>query len=85
MNLSVFCDCLEDVVGKISVSWRLSFDPPLDGLVLPRSWLSSNEDFSRKKDIRIPLLVDLLDCVRDLLISLQSGSASGEHSKHRQR
>jgi hypothetical protein len=85
VNLSVFCDCLEEAIGKISVSGGLFFDPPLAGLVLPRSWLSSNKDFSGKKAIEIPLLVELLDCVRDLLISLQSGSAGGEHSKHWQQ
>ncbi|KAF8139769.1 hypothetical protein EV363DRAFT_1310578 [Boletus edulis] len=79
MNLSVFCDYLEEVIGKILVSWRLSYyyDPPLaDGPVLPRGWLSSNKDFSKNKEIRIPLLLDLLDCVRDLLLFLQSGSAN---------
>lgn len=76
MDLSVFCDCLEEVVGKISVSWRLSFDPPLDGLVLPRGWLSSNKDFSGKKEVRGALTVALLDCVQDLLIRLQSDTAS---------
>ena len=85
VNLSVFCDCLEEVIGKISISCRLFCqDPSLDGLVLPRNWLSSNKDFSRKKDIEIPLLVETLDCVRDLLVSLRSGSATGERSKRRQ-
>ncbi|KAF8439470.1 hypothetical protein L210DRAFT_3480852 [Boletus edulis BED1] len=78
MNLSVFCDYLEDIIGKILVSWRLSYyyDPPLDGLVLPRGWLSSNKNFSKKQEVRIPLLLDLLGCVRDLLLFLQSGSAN---------
>lgn len=64
------------VVSKISISWRLSFDPPLDGLVLPRGWLASNKDFSAKKDVRIGLVVDVLDHVRDLLMRLQSDTAS---------
>ncbi|KIJ21330.1 hypothetical protein PAXINDRAFT_164864 [Paxillus involutus ATCC 200175] len=76
VNLSVLCDCLEEVVGKIAVSWHLSYVPPLNGLVLPRGWLSSNKDFSNRKDVKIALLLDLLECVRDLLIRLQSGSAS---------
>ena len=76
MDLSVFCDCFEEVVGKISVSWRLSYDPPLDGLILPRGWLSSNEDFSSKKDVRIPLTLALLDYVQGLLMRLQTDAAS---------
>ncbi|KAF9229832.1 hypothetical protein BS17DRAFT_744362 [Gyrodon lividus] len=76
VNISVFCDCLEEVVGKIAVSWRLSYVPPLNALVLPRGWLSSNKDFSHRKDVKIVLVLDLLDCVRDLLIRLQSSSAS---------
>lgn len=76
MDLSIFCDCFEDIISKISVSWRLSFDPPLDGLVLPRGWLSSNEDFSIKQDVQIALTGALLDCVRDLLMRLQTGTAN---------
>lgn len=64
------------VVGKISISWRLSYDPPLDGLVLPRGWLSSSKDFSTKKDVRIALIVDVLEHVRDLLMRLQSDTTS---------
>ena len=76
MDLSVFCDFFEEVVGKISVSWRFSDDPPLDGLILPRGWLSSNEDFSSKKDVKIVLIVALLDCVQGLLMRLQTDAAS---------
>ncbi|KAI9566710.1 hypothetical protein HD554DRAFT_2040083 [Boletus coccyginus] len=76
VDLSVFCDCLEEVVGKASISWRLSFHPPLDGLVLPRGWLSSNKALSMKKDIRPALIVDVLNHVQDLLISLQSDDTS---------
>ena len=81
MDLSVFCDCLEEVVGKASISWRLSFDPPLDGLVLPRGWLSSNKDLSIKKQIKIALIVDVLNYVQDLLIFLQSENA-GRRQPH---
>ena len=76
VDLSVFCDCFEEVVGKISVSWRLAFDPPLDGLVIPRSWLLLNQDFSRKKDVRLTLIAALLDCVQDLLMRLQTDSTA---------
>ncbi|KAI9567009.1 hypothetical protein HD554DRAFT_2039900 [Boletus coccyginus] len=76
VDLSVFCDVLEEVVGKASITWRLSFHPPLDGLVLPRGWLSSNKDLSIKKDIRIHLILDVLHYVQDLLIFLQSDGAS---------
>ncbi|KAF8837940.1 hypothetical protein BDN67DRAFT_908328 [Paxillus ammoniavirescens] len=76
VNLSVLCDCLEEVVGKIAVSWRLSYVPPLNGLVLPRGWLSSNKDFSNRKEVKIVLILDLLECVQNLLIRLQSGSAN---------
>ena len=76
MDLSVFCDCFEEVVCKISVSWQLSFNLPFDGLVLPRGWLSSNENFSSKKDVEVPLTVALLDCVRDVLMHLQTDAAS---------
>ena len=76
VDLSVFCDCFEEVIGKICVSWRLSFDPPLDGLVLPRGWLSSNKDFASKKDVKVALTVALLDCVKDLLTRLQTDFAN---------
>jgi hypothetical protein len=72
MNLSVFCDCLEHIVGKASILWCLSFNPPLDGLVLPRGWLSSNKDLSMKNGIRTGLLVDVLNSVQELLKSLLS-------------
>ena len=71
MDLSVFCDCFEEVISKISISSRLSFDLPLDGLVLPRGWLSTNGYFS-SKDVDIALTVALLDCVQDLLMRLQT-------------
>ncbi|KAI9462690.1 hypothetical protein HD554DRAFT_2175805 [Boletus coccyginus] len=80
VDLSVFCDCLEEVVGKASISWRLSFHPPLDGLILPRGWLASNKDLSIRKDTRIGLILDVLDCVKDLLIFLQSDGASLTHN-----
>ncbi|KAG8220598.1 hypothetical protein J3R82DRAFT_2824 [Butyriboletus roseoflavus] len=78
VNLSVFCDRLEEVVGKISVSWRLSSDPPLNGLVLPRGWLSK-QDFYRQKEMKMDLLSGLLESVRDLLMSLQSGSVGEKY------
>ncbi|KAF8139771.1 hypothetical protein EV363DRAFT_1497668, partial [Boletus edulis] len=74
LDLSVFCDCLEELVGKTAVSWRLSYNPPLDGLVLPRGWLASNKDFSSKKDTKIVLIVDVLSHVQELLMLLQSDS-----------
>ncbi|KAI9566690.1 hypothetical protein HD554DRAFT_2315329 [Boletus coccyginus] len=80
VDLSVFCDCLEEVVGKASISWRISFHPPLDGLVLPRGWLSSNKVLSTKKDIKPALIVDVLNYVQDLLISLQSDGTSRTYS-----
>ncbi|KAF8554534.1 hypothetical protein OG21DRAFT_1462307 [Imleria badia] len=72
VDLSVLCDCLEEVVGKASISWRLSFNPPLDGLVLPRGWLSSNKDFSSKKETKIVLIVDMMNYLGDLLMFLHS-------------
>ncbi|KIJ59804.1 hypothetical protein HYDPIDRAFT_118051 [Hydnomerulius pinastri MD-312] len=76
VNLSTLCDCLEEVFGKIAVSWHLSHVPPLHGVVLPRSWLSSNKDFTNRKDIRIVLVDELLGDLKGLLGFLHSGSAN---------
>ncbi|KIJ60092.1 hypothetical protein HYDPIDRAFT_32519 [Hydnomerulius pinastri MD-312] len=73
-NLSVLCDCLEEVFGQMVVSWRLGYIPPLDGVVLPRGWLSSNKDFSKCKEVVIALVVELLANIQDLLLHLQSSS-----------
>ncbi|KIJ60090.1 hypothetical protein HYDPIDRAFT_99369 [Hydnomerulius pinastri MD-312] len=77
VNLSTLCDCLEEVFGKIVVSWHLSHVPPLHGVVLPRGWLSSNKDFTNRKDIRIVLVEGLLGDLKGLLGLLHSGSANG--------
>ena len=69
---------MEELIGKISVSWRHSFHPPLDGLVLPRPWLLANNDLSSKKGIWIALTGALLDSVKDLLMYLRSDTARRE-------
>ncbi|KIJ60080.1 hypothetical protein HYDPIDRAFT_117540 [Hydnomerulius pinastri MD-312] len=76
INLSTLCDCLEEVFGKIVVSWHLSHVPPLHAVVLPRSWLSSNKDFTNRKDIHIVLVEELLGDLKGLLECLHSGSAN---------
>ncbi|KIJ60100.1 hypothetical protein HYDPIDRAFT_32524 [Hydnomerulius pinastri MD-312] len=76
INLSTLCDCLEEVFGKIVVSWHLSHIPPLHGVVLPRGWLSSNKDFTNRKDIHIALVDELLGDLKGLLGFLHSGSAN---------
>ncbi|KAF9219473.1 hypothetical protein BS17DRAFT_760990 [Gyrodon lividus] len=67
VNLSVLCDCAEDVCGSIIIALHLNRPrlPPLHGVVLPRSWLIGRNKFHGAKDMRMLYL--FLDDMQGLL------------------
>ncbi|KAF8838026.1 hypothetical protein BDN67DRAFT_972122 [Paxillus ammoniavirescens] len=71
VNLSVLCDCAEEVCGSIIIAWHLNRPglPPLHGLVLPRSWLIGRNKFGGFKDMKMIYL--FLDVVQGLLDKLR--------------
>ncbi|KAF9230011.1 hypothetical protein BU15DRAFT_84182, partial [Melanogaster broomeanus] len=71
VNLSVLCDCAEDVCSSAIIAlhlrqWNL---PPLHGLVLPRSWLIGPNKFKRGKEVLIDLFLDVMQRLLDVLAS----------------
>ncbi|KAI6022560.1 hypothetical protein EDC04DRAFT_2606960 [Pisolithus marmoratus] len=55
VNLSVLCDCIEEVLSAHVITLRLKNNPGVDSLhdvVLPRSWLIRNHKFDARKDVR---------------------------------
>ncbi|KAI6165390.1 hypothetical protein EDD17DRAFT_225914 [Pisolithus thermaeus] len=73
VNLSVLCDCMEEVVSAYVVTLRLKNNPGADSLhdvVLPRSWLIGNKKLDARKDVK--LIDHLLDDIQYLLERLRS-------------
>ncbi|KAI6021001.1 hypothetical protein BKA83DRAFT_14200 [Pisolithus microcarpus] len=73
VNLSVLCDCIEEVLGVYVITLRLKNNPGVDSLhdvVLPRSWLIGNSKFDARKDVK--LIDHLLEDIQYLLEKLRS-------------
>ncbi|KAG1864912.1 hypothetical protein F4604DRAFT_1683323 [Suillus subluteus] len=74
VNLSVLCDCIEDILSSFVINHRM--DPtldelPLHGVVLPSNWLISPYKFSVKKDVEPQLIGSLLDAIGNLIKKLR--------------
>ncbi|KAI6165391.1 hypothetical protein EDD17DRAFT_226022 [Pisolithus thermaeus] len=81
VNLSVLCDCIEEVFSACVITLCLKNNPGADSLhdvVLPRSWLIGNNKLDARKDIR--LMHPLLDDIQYLLEKLKSDNARGNFS-----
>ncbi|KAI6020999.1 hypothetical protein BKA83DRAFT_178181 [Pisolithus microcarpus] len=81
VNLSVLCDCIEEVFSACVITLCLQNNPGADSLhdvVLPRSWLIGNNKLDARKDIR--LILHLLDDIQYLLEKLKSDNAAGNFS-----
>ncbi|KAI6153131.1 hypothetical protein BKA82DRAFT_4349614 [Pisolithus tinctorius] len=79
VNLSVLCDCVEEVLSAYVITLRLKNNPGADSLhdvVLPRSWLIRNNKLDARKDVRI--INYFLDDIQYLLEKLRSDSTE-EH------
>ncbi|KAG1719550.1 hypothetical protein EDB19DRAFT_1860748 [Suillus lakei] len=73
-NLSVLCDCIEDVCGSFIIKYRM--DPafnefPLHNVVLPCNWLLSPHKFTAEKEARLVLMDGLLDEIAKLVEALR--------------
>ncbi|KAG1825456.1 uncharacterized protein BJ212DRAFT_276627 [Suillus subaureus] len=74
VNLSVLCDCIEDILSSFIINHRM--DPtldelPLHGVVLPSNWLIFPYKFSVKKDVKPETVGSFLDAIGDLIKRLR--------------
>ncbi|KAI6011661.1 hypothetical protein BKA83DRAFT_630943 [Pisolithus microcarpus] len=79
VNLSVLCDCIEEVLSAYVITLRLKSNPGADSLhdaVLPRSWLIRTNKPDARKDVRkdVRMIDYLLDGIKYLLERLRSNS-----------
>ncbi|KAG2034294.1 hypothetical protein BDR03DRAFT_1093813 [Suillus americanus] len=79
VNLSVLCDCIEDILSSFIINHRM--DPtldelPLHGVVLPSNWLISPFKFSVKKDVEPQSMGLLLDAIGGLIKRLRMDGAT---------
>ncbi|KAG2096318.1 uncharacterized protein F5147DRAFT_818420 [Suillus discolor] len=73
VNLSVLCDCIEDVCSAFVINYRM--DPtfnrfPLHNVVLPCNWLLFPHTFTMEKDTKLFLMGKLLDEIARLVEAL---------------
>ncbi|KAG2132369.1 hypothetical protein DEU56DRAFT_859536 [Suillus clintonianus] len=73
-NLSVLCDCIEDVCSAFIIKYRMDpgfNDFPLHGVVLPCNWLLSPHKFTAEKETRMVLMDYLLNEIARLVEALR--------------
>ncbi|KAG2034062.1 hypothetical protein BDR03DRAFT_993883 [Suillus americanus] len=80
VNLSVLCDCIEDILSSFVVNHRM--DPtldefPLHGVVLPSNWLIFPHKFSVEKDVEPESISLFLDAIGNLIKRLHMDSPMG--------
>ncbi|KAG1809265.1 hypothetical protein EV424DRAFT_1328374 [Suillus variegatus] len=74
VNLSVLCDCIEDVCGAFVIKYRMDPDFnrfPLHNTVLPCSWLLFPHKFTTEKETKLPLMDKLLDEIARVVEALR--------------
>ncbi|KAG1719467.1 hypothetical protein EDB19DRAFT_2045105 [Suillus lakei] len=74
VNLSVLCDCIEDILSSFIINHRMDPAPnelPLHGVVLPSNWLIFPHKFSVKKCIEPGPVGSLLDAIENLIEMLR--------------
>lgn len=73
-NLSVLCDCIEDVCSAFIIKYRTepAFNEfPLHNVVLPCNWLLSPHKFNAEKEARLVLMDGLLNQMARLVEALR--------------
>ncbi|KAG2091484.1 uncharacterized protein F5147DRAFT_822994 [Suillus discolor] len=73
-NLSVLCDCIEDICSAFVIKYRMDPDFnkfPLHDVVLPCSWLLLPHKFTAEKDTKLFLMGKLLDEIARLVEALR--------------
>ncbi|KAG0703072.1 hypothetical protein DFH29DRAFT_804090 [Suillus ampliporus] len=81
VNLSVLCDCIEDILSSFVINHRMDptqNDPPLHGVVLPSNWLISPHKFSVNKEIWPEAVSSLLDAIGNLIEMLRTEVGMGK-------
>ncbi|KAG2070722.1 hypothetical protein BDR04DRAFT_1076592 [Suillus decipiens] len=79
VNLSVLCDCIENVLSSFVINHRMdtTFDRlPLHGVVLPSNWLIFPNKFSVKKDVEAESISSFLDAIGNLIQRLRMDGAT---------
>ncbi|KAG2360021.1 hypothetical protein BDR07DRAFT_1487589 [Suillus spraguei] len=73
-NLSVLCDCIEDICSAFVIKYRMDSDFnkfPLHDVVLPCSWLLLPHKFTADKETSLNLMGKLLDEIARLVEALR--------------
>ncbi|KAG2064506.1 hypothetical protein BDR04DRAFT_1162468 [Suillus decipiens] len=74
-NLSVLCDCIEDICSTFVIKYRMDPDlnrVPLHDIVLPCNWLLFPHKFTAEKETKLLLMGKLLDEIASLVEALRS-------------
>ncbi|KAH7884002.1 hypothetical protein F5I97DRAFT_1631620 [Phlebopus sp. FC_14] len=75
VNLSVLCDCAEDICSSIVIALRMPQFPPLHNVVLPRGWLGLQYKFLKEKYLTSKTIHLFLDDMQTLFEMLRLESA----------
>ncbi|KAG1854678.1 hypothetical protein C8R48DRAFT_721046 [Suillus tomentosus] len=81
VNLSVLCDCIEDICSAFVINYRMGPDFnefPLHNVVLPCNWLLFPHKFTAKKKTNLLLMNKLLDEIARLVEALRVEASMGE-------
>ncbi|KAG1807541.1 hypothetical protein EV424DRAFT_1427404 [Suillus variegatus] len=81
VNLSVLCDCIEDICSAFVIKFRMDPDLnkfPLHNVVLPCNWLLFPHKFTAEKDTKLFLMGKLLDEIARLVEALRVETSIGE-------
>ncbi|KAG2070632.1 hypothetical protein BDR04DRAFT_1076404 [Suillus decipiens] len=73
-NLSVLCDCVEDICSAFVIKYRMDPDFnkfPLHGVVLPCNWLLLPHKFTADKQTKLDLMGKLLEEIAKLVKALR--------------
>ncbi|KAG1777307.1 hypothetical protein EV702DRAFT_1102293 [Suillus placidus] len=74
VNLSVLCDCIEDICSAFVIKYRMDPDFnkfPLHDVVLPCNWLLFPHKFTAEKETKLILMGNLLDEIARLVEALR--------------
>lgn len=80
-NLSVLCDCIEDICSAFVIKYRMDPDFnnfPLHDVVLPCNWLLFPHKFTAEKETKLFLMGKLLDEMARLVEALRVEAGMGE-------
>ncbi|KAG1806260.1 hypothetical protein EV424DRAFT_1577720 [Suillus variegatus] len=83
VNLSVLCDCIEDICSAFVINYRMGPDFnefPLHNVVLPCNWLLFPHKFTAEKITNLLLMNKLLDEIARLVEALRVEASMGRFS-----